>query len=314
MGSRKVQGYTLTELMIGLVLSAFLIGGVFSVYLSNQQTARTHRILSDMQQSAQISFQLFSHDLQHAGFSGCANMLSTRLVNVLNPVGGGQPWWLQWNGGIRGYESGAVPAFAAGVNAAAGTDGVQMMFGRGNSVSVVSHNVTGAPPLMVNQNSAVIRQGDILLGCDSKMAVIFQATAVAGNAISHAVGAGTPGNASLNFGFGANGVNFPQSINPDGGSVIPLESVGWYVGSDAVLYRVSLWNNSLQSEKVLKGVSNLQLKYLVAGAAAYVDATAVADWEAVVAAKVTLTLADPDGADVALGLRTLTMVVNLRNH
>lgn len=318
MNMRNSRGFTLTEVMIGLVLSAFLIGGVINVYVSNQRTATAQNLLSQMQQSTQITFQLLSHDLQHAGFSGCANMLANRVVNVLNPVGAAQPWWAQWTGGVRGYESGAVPAFAAGINALGGTDGVQMMYGRGNSVSVVSHNVANNPPLVVNQNNNVIRAGDILLGCDSRMAVIFQATSVAGNTINHVVGAGTPGNASLNFGFGANGVPIQQSLAPDGGTVIPLESLGWYVGTDgdgsSSLYRVSLWSNAMQTEKILENVDNLQVKYLIAGANTYVDATAVPDWEAVVAVKVTITMGASENVDIAEALRKSTIVVNLRNH
>lgn len=318
MRPQGIKGFTLTEMMIGLVLSAFMIGGVVSVYISNQQTSRTHSALSDMQQATQITFQLLSHDLQHAGFSGCANMLANRVVNVLNPVGAAQPWWAQWTGGIRGYESGAVPAFATGIGAVGGTDGVQIMYGRGNSVSVVSHNVANNPPLVVNQNANVIRTGDIVLGCDSKMAVIFQATAVAGNSISHTVGAGTPGNASLNFGFGPNGVPIQQNLAPDGGTLIPLESVGWYVGQDgegsSSLYRVSLWNNSMRTEKILENVNNMQVKYLSSGANTYVDAPAVTDWASVVAVKMTVTMNSPNEFEIAEAMRTSTTVVNLRNH
>ncbi len=313
----SARGFTLTELMIGMMLSAFMIGGVVSVYVSNKQTSRAHSVLAQMQQASQISFQLFNYDMQHAGYSGCANMIASRVVNVLNPVSGVQPWWRRWNGGLQGYEAGAVPTFGDGIPAVAGTDGVQVMYGRGNSTSVVAHNVAASPPLTVNSNNGVIRSGDILLGCDSKMAVIFQATAVAGTVISHGVGAGTPGNASLNFGFGANGVNFQQSLNPDGGTVIPLESVGWYIGADGAstsLYRVSLWNNSMRTEKVLENVSNMQLTYLVANAASYVNASAIANWEDVVAIKIVLTMAQPTGVEVAANLRTQSMVVNLRNH
>jgi len=319
MRSRHNRGFTLTEVMIGLVLSAFLIGGVVNVYVSNQRTATAQNLLSQMQQTTQITFQLLSHDLQHAGFSGCANMLANRVVNVLNPVGGAQPWWAQWTGGVRGYEAGNVPAFAAGINALGGTDGIQVMYGRGSSVSVVSHNVANNPPMVVNQNTNVIRTGDIVLGCDSRMAVIFQATSVIGNSISHAVGpGGTPGNATLNFGFGANGVNIQQSLAPDGGTVIPLESVGWYVGqdgeSDPALYRVSLWNNEMRTEKILDNVADLQVKYLTSGANNYVDATAVANWESVVAVKMTLTMGTSDKVEIAEAMRKSTTVVNLRNH
>lgn len=315
--SKKTTGFTLTEAMIGLVLAAFVIGGVISVYVSNQRTATAQTSLSQLQQASQITFQLLSHDLQHAGFSGCANMLSARVVNVLNPVGGGQPWWTQWSGGVRGYEAGNVPAFAPSINALTGTDAVHLMYGRGSSVSVVTHNALANPPLVVNQNNSIIDTNDIVLGCDSKMAVIFQATAIAGNTISHGVGPGTPGNASLSFGFGPNGVAVQQNLAPDGGTLIPLESVAWYVGvdgADSALYRVSLWKNAMQTEKILDDVSNMQIKYLERGGNNYVDATAVVDWETVVAAKVSVTVNSPDDTEISEALRTSSIVVNLRNH
>lgn len=312
---RVNAGFTLTELMVALVLGSFMIAGVVGVYVSNVQTAQVQQKLMQSQQSSQVSFQLLSRDAMHAGFSGCGNMIPQRVVNVLNPP---LEWWGIWTAGIQGHEQGAVPQFAGtGISPLAGTDGVQFMYGRGTSASIVSHNVTGVPPMVINQNVAGIVEKDIVIGCDSKMAVIFQVTAIAGNTISHAVGAGTPGNASLNFGFGANGVNFPQSLAADAGTVMPLETVGWFVGtgtSTNSLYRVALIAGKVQIEEVLPDVDNLQVQYLSRGAANYVNANAVTSWEDVVALRVTLTLANDTRMPVAAGLRTFTQVINLRNH
>ncbi len=313
---RKQQaGFTLTELMVALVLGSFLVAGVVGVYVSNIHTAQVQQRLMSSQQASQISFQLLSRDAMHAGFSGCANMITQRVVNVLNPP---LAWWAVWTAGIRGYEQGAVPQFSpAGITPKPGTDGVQLMYGRGTSASIVSHNVTGVPPLVINQNVAGIVANDIVMACDSKMAVIFQVTAIAGNNISHAVGGGAPGNASLNFGFGANGVNFQQSLSADAGTVMPLESVGWFVGENSdgnSLYRVTLVAGQLRTEEILNGIENLQIQYLSRNAANYVNAPAVADWEQVIALRATLTLENDPKMPVAAGLRTFTQVINLRNH
>ncbi len=312
---QKQQGFTLTELMIALVLGSFLVAGVVGVYVSNIRTGQVQQRLMSSQQASQIGFQLLSRDAMHAGFSGCANMIQQRVVNVLNPP---LAWWAIWTAGIRGHEQGAVPQFAgAGILPLAGADGVQLMYGRGTSASIVSHNVVGNPPMVINQNVAGIVANDIVMACDSKMAVIFQVTAIAGNNISHAVGAGAPGNASLNFGFGANGANFPQSLSSDAGTVMPLETVGWFVGTNSdgnSLYRVALVAGQMRTEEILPGVDNLQIQYLSRGAANYVNANAVADWEQVVALRATLTLTNDAKMPVAAGLRTFTQVINLRNH
>lgn len=313
--NRSSLGFTLTELMVALVLGGFLVAGVAGVYLANIQTAQVQQRLMQSQQSSQISFQLLSRDAMHAGFSGCANMITQRVVNVLNPP---LAWWAIWTAGIQGYEQGAVPPFAGNeITPLATADGVRLMYGRGTSASIVSHNLANVPPLVINQNVAGIVANDIVLACDSKMAVIFQVTAIAGNNISHGVGPGTPGNASTNFGFGANGVNFPQSLSADAGTVMPLETVGWFVGTangTNSLYRVALVAGEMRTEEILPGVENLQIQYLSRDAANYVNANLVADWEQVVAMRATLTLANATNSPVAAGLRTFTQVINLRNH
>ena len=123
---RAHMGFTLTELMIALLLGSFLVAGVIGVYVSNIQTAQVQQKLMQSQQSSQVSFQLLSRDAMHAGFTGCANMIPQRVVNVLNPP---LAWLAIWTAGIQGYEQGAVPQFAGSdIQPVAGTDGVQLMF------------------------------------------------------------------------------------------------------------------------------------------------------------------------------------------
>lgn len=97
------RGFTITELMIALVLSAFLVGGVVSVYVANVRTSQVNDVMSQAQQASQISFQLLTRDVQHSGFTGCGNMISERVVNVLGISGA--DWWAHWNqfGGVTAY-------------------------------------------------------------------------------------------------------------------------------------------------------------------------------------------------------------------
>ncbi|MBU2223618.1 MAG: prepilin-type N-terminal cleavage/methylation domain-containing protein, partial [Gammaproteobacteria bacterium] len=83
------RGFTLIELMVSMLLGTFLIGGVIGVYIANSRTNQVNEQMGQVQQASQVSFQLLSRDVQHAGYAGCANIISTRVVNVLNP----QPWW-----------------------------------------------------------------------------------------------------------------------------------------------------------------------------------------------------------------------------
>lgn len=318
------SGFTITELMIALVLSTFLVGGVLSVYLSNVRTNQVTTMMSQAQQSSQISFQLITRDVQHAGFTGCGNMISERVVNVLRITAA--DWWAHWNqfggttayAGLQGYESGSVPSFVgSGITPVSGTDAMRMMYGRGISASVVNHVLTNNPPLTINNNTPGFKRNDIVVACDSKMAAIFQITDVAGNNLSHAVNVGTPGNNSNNFGFGVNGVTIPQALTPDAGMIVPLESMAWFVGlqnGESSLYRASLVGNKIEPEMVLAGVEDLEIQYLQVSHSNYVDANAVAAWEDVVAIRVTIVMKNDSQTPMPIEMRTISQVINLRNH
>jgi type IV pilus assembly protein PilW len=206
------------------------------------------------------------------------------------------------------------------------------MYGRGVSSSVVGHNALAVPPLvMINQNLGVIVVNDVLMGCDSKMAVIFKATGVAANTITHAVGGAAPANTTVNFGVDPLGNQFLQNISNDAGSVMALESIGWFVGTQGginSLYRVAVVAGVPQIEEVVQNVSiddedgdgnvdGFQLQYLLLNGNDYVDAdvvNAAAAWESVMSVRATLTLAENPQMPMALGMRQITQVVNLRNR
>lgn len=98
------KGFSLTELMIALVLGLILLGGAISVFLSNQATGRSNNAISEIQNIARIGSLLMSYDIRNAGFSGCNNV---RISNVI-AISGARPDWGDWEfgGGIKGRSSG----------------------------------------------------------------------------------------------------------------------------------------------------------------------------------------------------------------
>jgi type IV pilus assembly protein PilW len=101
-----------------------------------------------------------------------------------------------------------------------------------------------------------------------------------------------------------------------------LHVSGWYIGNNGragtggrSLYRVT----KTGSEEVADGVRDMQLSYLVSGSAAYVAATAVADWSTVTAVRVNLSYEGPDQGTSTAGtaqrlVREVAFTVNLRNR
>jgi type IV pilus assembly protein PilW len=312
---KAAAGFSLTELMIAMLLGLFVVGSVVGVYISNNNTNRMNQQIATLQQASQVSFQLLSQDVQHAGYFGCNNVIREHVFNALNPP---LAWWNDWTGGIQGFEFGAFPNFSNGtVVPLAGTDALLLMYGRGVSASVVSHNPLGNPAMVINQNLAGIVPSDIVMACESEWGLIFQVTAVNGTQLSHAVGGGAPGNRILQFGVRPDGTPFTREISNDAGFVMPMETAAWFVGTRNrvnSLYRVVVIAGQQRVEEIIPNVADLELQYLVEGTANYVDANPGLNWERVMSVRAVLTLEDNPEMPVAINMRQISQVVNLRNR
>lgn len=320
--SALVAGFSLVELMVALLLGSFVIGGVVSVYLVTANTSALNQQISALQQTEQFSFQLFSKDVQHAGFIGCANMNQTRVISVVLHPNAAHQRWTDWQNipGIRGYEAGAVPNFAgSAITPVSGSDAVQLKYAGGPSTAVVSHTGTA---ISLAHNSAALAAKDVVVVCDSKMAAMFKISQFTASSMTIHHESAT--NHSPNLGFGPNGVWVPQHLSADAGTVMPLESVAWFVGAvngRQSLYRVRYHAEQVQAEEIVSDVESLQLSYLVAGDNQYVNGestdfngAATVDWGRVVSVRATLVLKPDAQSPLALGNRTFSHVINLRNH
>lgn len=316
------QAFSLIELMVGMLLGSFVIAGVVAVYLVNINTTALNQQLAQLQQNEQFSFQLLSKDVQHAGLIGCANIDSARVVSVVSHLNPSDQRWTNWLRvpGIRGYEQGAVPQFVeSSFKMSAGSDAIQLAYARGPSSAIVSHIGTD---IQLSHNKAGLAANDVVVACDSKMAAIFRISkfAASSQTISHEATTNT----SANLGFAANGVTIAQQLAADAGTVMPFESVAWFVAErdgQTALYRARYSGNKVQTEEIVSDVVSLQLSYLVADQQQYVngqssdfDTPATVDWARVVAVRATLELKPDPKLPMSLQARTLSHVIQLRNH
>ncbi len=68
-GSRYAHGgFTLVELMVGIVVTAIVTIGVFSIYTTNRETVMTQRQTADMQQQLRGSLYIMEREIRAAGF------------------------------------------------------------------------------------------------------------------------------------------------------------------------------------------------------------------------------------------------------
>lgn len=322
------QGRTLIELMIALAIGLFITGTAIGLVLSNRQTYNTTEGLSRIQEAARTGFELLARDIRDAGLNSCGGAL--QFVNVLNNPA--SLWWTQWNGGLRGY--GGSDAFAgapfgsAAGQRVAGTSALQVMR-TGSQPQTVSAHDTATQMLTFSPANRALATGDLAVVCNFSQATLFQVTDANGTQVEHA-NAGSPGNCTRGLGFAdppdcsANGQTYRFEANA---VAMRMESLAWYVGNNGrttttsrSLYRVAPQNDAgtltLVAEEVIDGVVDLQADYLVEGATAWVAASAVTDWSAVVGVRLRLIIDEPDRPSTAADRvrRTMTHVVTLRNR
>ncbi|MDP2868129.1 MAG: PilW family protein [Methyloversatilis sp.] len=322
------QGRTLIELMIALAIGLFITGTAIGLVLSNRQTYNVTEGLSRIQEAARTGFELLARDIRDAGLNSCGGAL--QFVNVLNNPA--SLWWTQWNGGLRGY--GGSQAFAgapfgtAAGQRVAGTSALQVMR-TGSQPQTVSAHDTATQMITFSPANRTLATGDLAIVCNFSQASLFQVTGANGTQVEHS-NAGSPGNCSRGLGFAdppdcsASGQTYRFEANA---VAMRLESLAWYVGNNGrttttsrSLYRVAPQNNAgsltLVAEEVIDGVVDLQVDYLPEGATAYVAATAVTDWNAVLGVRLRLIIDEPDRPSTAADRvrRTMTHVVMLRNR
>lgn len=277
-------GFTLTELLISLVLGAFVVGGVLSVFLGGLQTFRMTDSLSRMQESGRFALELMRRDLREAGFVGCRNTLRQEMPrsdgaldpgmirNTLNPAPSGSadplPFEFDFGVPLMGYDGtgdGEGSAWTAGdplapspasistlVNPRDDSDIVVMIAARGSGLLVSAHpggDPPGSAALLLNSTSDIV-VGDIVFATDCASGAIFEVTGPNGGdqTLVHNTGntSGTPGNYTT-----ALGRSFV------GAEVFRIERAAYYVGNGPngrpVLYR--------NDEEIAENVEQLQVSY-----------------------------------------------------
>jgi type IV pilus assembly protein PilW len=287
--TRRQAGFSLVELMIALVLGLILIIGAASVYVTNQQAARTNEGLARLQESGRIAFELMSREMRQAGGNACG---ATLVANVLNNPSNN--WYTDFDAGpVIGYEGNAPATGIVATGTAVGqrvngTDAIMIMGPNPvDNATIVTHNPTAAS-FELNISNHGIADGDVVLVCDSQSAAVTQITNAQPGVnvtIVHNTGLGTPGNCTKGLGYPVlcttNGT--PKTF-AGGGIVSKLNPGFWYIGNNPrggrSLYRAS----STAQVEITDGVVDMQLQYLTRNATSgnlaldWVDGSAITNW------------------------------------
>jgi type IV pilus assembly protein PilW len=256
----RQHGMTLVELMVGMVLALIVIGVAGSLYVTNKQVTRVNTSISRLQENGRFAMHVFEDDLRMAGFTGiCGNTVAVN--SVLNSTA----FPYQFNIGIAGFHgtgsfSPSLDASIAGLSPPPLQDRDVVTIRRFDASPVALTAEMGSPTdVLTVAAGSPLANGDLLLVADCTAAAIFQVTGYGGGVISHATGAGTPGNSSANLG---------HAFGTDA-SVYRLVTRTYYIAPSAKKPGSnSLWANSspsypgvAQPEELAEGVEQLLLLY-----------------------------------------------------
>lgn len=348
----RARGLSLIELMIAMVLGLVVVAAAAGVLLANKRVYATTATLNRIQENTRVAFEIMSRDLREAGGNPCGGAIP--IVSQLES--GDNSWWAQYADGLHGYAGNQAAAGTATGTADAqrvdGTDAIDLHMANSGDIRVTEH--TNPAAVLNVTTTAGLSDNDILMVCNNSYAMIFQAAGLSGTGVKIGHGGGNNGtNCSNEFQFerncvpGASGdrgycfvVPAGSSVNPNcdrhsrsPATVVQVQSFRWYIGNNArggrSLYRATLVNEgatvtptATNTIEVAEGVSDMQLMYRSNGATNFVVATAVADWGAVNAVQVGLTVQGAEGAvqggylegtDGEVMSRQLTHIVALRN-
>lgn len=299
------RGFTLIELMIALLLGVMVMGAAIGIFLTNRQTYQATENLGRTQETARIAFELLARDVREAGGNGCD--IGLPVVNVLK---NNTDWTRNWVQPFRGYTDTGV------VGMKTGTDALQVLAAGTGGGTVSTHDVTGK--INLQEASTDLAAGNLMVLCDTEEMALLQARGYSGSTVTYDT---SDQNACLKLGrfpsvcsASVNAYQFRQNA-----ILTPLYASQWYVGANGRNGGTSLFQRRLQGSgttvsEVAEGVTNLQLQYLLVGGSGFVDT--VADWNNVLAVKITLTVntLDKVGTDGQPLTRQMTTIASIRNR
>lgn len=314
---KSSNGFTIVELMVAMLISVLLLGGVLSLFSNSRATYEANDRLARIQENGRYALELIARDIRAAGYQGCAHRTPTNpLSNLLNDSTD-----LLWNFGlaVNGFQAAGgstwTPALVAPVDASlpdrdgAGPDvagptpnsDVIVLRGPvpGSVAQRLQNTLTSASGALEAYNSTAnsIEDNSIVFAASCDKAAVFQvdftpgASAADPDQIQRSATATTPGNASTNLGI-------PYAR--DATEIYPVRTVVYFLdGSPNRPGSTSLWRivadgrGAPAVEEVVEGIDTLQAEY---GrdtnndrlADEYVAAGSVTDWSNVVSVRIAL--------------------------
>lgn len=280
-------GLSLIELMVSLLIGAFLVLGVVTVFLANQDSARLENSLARLQENGRFSLDLMREDIYQTQYLGC-NTGEVFVINMIEDPN--SPGFSQTLEGVRGYERdgtgtwGTVPPITD-ISAWSTATAAETAGGARNGSDILSLRMTERmnaddpnDPLltaMVLPSSTEVSIDDnpeceieqdswvVVTGCNLTAHLFQVSNAQSCNAAS------PPNATTLEFDASKNFVDSISTTYDTSAQVLLFEEVVWFVadtqrdrnGLDVwALYR-DVRGDGQPPQEMIEGVEHMQVKF-----------------------------------------------------
>lgn len=237
---------TLVEIMISLLIGAFLIGGILQVFSSSKQTYGVQEGLSRLQENGRFAIKFIAHDIRMIDYWGCMATGLGGISNNLNFVAD-DPFDFASGAmiGTQGTIDGSVSALDL-------SDSITIRGASGSWVLLTTAMANQTANLSTSAHEFIA--DDLIYITDCNKGDIFQASSgVAANTdISHAAGLSAgenqTGNLSKSYGVGA--------------QIFKVSTVVYSIqqgnGGQPGLFRQK---NAEAPVELIEGIENMQILY-----------------------------------------------------
>jgi len=258
----RQAGISMVEILVALVISIFLLGGVVQVYIGNKTAYRFTEAVARIQENGRFAIENITQDLRMAGFFGCAMFDpgdSSNIVNNLNPNGAG------YDDALHDFVLGGIITGTEG-DGFNNSDSVSLKGSKPGQLNVMPpYNVSTSANIFITPNE-IIQPNDIVMVSNCRGADIFQVTNTTQSgtanamAVVHNTGANSPGNYNPDNCQGANAHCLSQSYGADA-SLFRMQSVTYTIAAGES-GEPALWRseNGINVELV-EGIEEMQFLY-----------------------------------------------------
>ncbi|WNO09862.1 PilW family protein [Teredinibacter sp. KSP-S5-2] len=325
---KKDAGFSLVELLVSILISMIIFGGVVNVILNSNNTYRVEEESTYIQENIRYSVDVLTRDIQHAGFFECGTLSQFRIANSIDNSAADSFLNLT---AIEGYEGDLLAPVEYRADQYNDSDSILLRYAdTSTEVSVASHSPNSAEIKLTGSHNFSVGTPLIVVDSNCGEMGFFSVSGPSDSSlpadhIVHNTGSGSNQNctkvikASISS-FECDGSctstscggNSPAEYSP-GSSVFRFYSAAYYIGNSAIipgmpaLKKATLLSSGVRLEELVQGVERMEVLYGVDEDIrthidnpnwlsdmgdgiidSYQRADAVADWNQVLAVKVNL--------------------------